>query len=156
MKILIYGFGNPGRQDDGLGIFFAEELEAWAAGEKLEGLTFDSNYQLNAEDALMLKENDIVIFSDAAAKQEEPYKFRQIQAGDKISFSTHSMSPESLLAFCWEMYSKKPLTFIMSIKAKEWDINGELTNEARANMNMALEFIKPMLKTPYLFTTPNN
>ena len=51
-KILVYGYGNPGRQDDGLGVALVEELEQWVATEKIPGLDFDSNYQLNAEDAL--------------------------------------------------------------------------------------------------------
>lgn len=148
MKILIYGYGNPGRQDDGLGIFFAEELETWSINEGLKDITFDSNYQLNAEDALLVKDNDIIIFADAAAKQEEAYKFRQIEPGERISFSTHAMSPESLLAFCKEIYSKTPPTFIMTIKAKAWEINGELTPEAKEYLNIALEFIKPLLKSP--------
>ena len=29
MKILVYGYGNPGREDDGLGIRFAEIIETW-------------------------------------------------------------------------------------------------------------------------------
>ena len=37
MRILIYGYGNPGRQDDGLGIRLSEELENWAHQQGLEG-----------------------------------------------------------------------------------------------------------------------
>ena len=33
LPILIYGCGNPGRQDDGLGPALVAELEAWARAE---------------------------------------------------------------------------------------------------------------------------
>ena len=40
MKILIVGYGNPGRQDDGLGAGFVEAVEQ----KHLEGVTVDSDY----------------------------------------------------------------------------------------------------------------
>ena len=57
LKILVYGYGNPGRQDDGLGIFLAEEVEK----RNLLSVTVDTNYQLNAEDALLASEFDVVL-----------------------------------------------------------------------------------------------
>ncbi len=30
MQILVYGYGNPGRQDDGLGVELVRRLEEWA------------------------------------------------------------------------------------------------------------------------------
>jgi len=32
-KTLIYGYGNPGRQDDAIGIMLVEKLEHWAGSE---------------------------------------------------------------------------------------------------------------------------
>ena len=50
-KILVYGYGNPGRQDDGLGISLVEMIEDWKNKKKLSYIETDSNYQLNIEDA---------------------------------------------------------------------------------------------------------
>ena len=65
-KTLIYGIGNLARQDDGLGIRLIERLET--AGPP-EGMSLESNYQLNAEDALLIAPYDVVIFVDAATGQ---------------------------------------------------------------------------------------
>ena len=62
MKILFYGYGNPGRQDDGLGIMFIEQIEQWIKDENLENIETDSNYQLNIEDAEIISHKDFVIF----------------------------------------------------------------------------------------------
>lgn len=35
IKILIYGYGNPGRQDDGLGNEFIKRMEKWVRSEEL-------------------------------------------------------------------------------------------------------------------------
>jgi hydrogenase maturation protease len=50
-KILVYGIGNPGRQDDGLGILFAEKIEEWLQNQGFINVEVTSNYQLNIEDA---------------------------------------------------------------------------------------------------------
>src|SRR5271157_2392117 len=70
-RILVYGYGNPGRQDDGAGVLLVEELAAWARSGERPWLTFDSNYQLNAEDALAAADQDVVIFADASRDQLE-------------------------------------------------------------------------------------
>jgi len=47
IEILIYGYGNSGRQDDGLGNEFIKRMEKWVRSEEL---TEDS--RLNLEKAL--------------------------------------------------------------------------------------------------------
>jgi hydrogenase maturation protease len=145
MKILIYGYGNPGRQDDGLGTLFVEELEKWAKSENLD-ITCDSNYQLNAEDALTVSENGLVIFADASKHAASGYNFRQIKPGGSISFSTHSLNPESVLALCKELYSKEPAAYLMTIEGYGWEVNAQLTAKARQNLDKALGFIRKFIK----------
>lgn len=144
MKILIYGYGNPGRQDDGLGVLFVEELEKWAKQGPLD-ISFDSNYQLNAEDAYEASQYDLVIFADAAREQEDDFVFRGMCAGDKISFSTHSMSPESVLSLCAELYGKHPETYLMTIKGYEWEPNAPVTDRAKQSLELAVKHVKTFL-----------
>jgi hydrogenase maturation protease len=145
MKILIYGYGNPGRQDDGLGILFSEAIEKWAKKDGIKGVTCDSNYQLNAEDALAMSKNDIVIFADAAKNKIKDIEFKKVKSGETISFSTHSMPPESVLALCIELYKKQPETYIMQIKGYEWGINGTVTKKAIENLHKSVKFIKKFI-----------
>ncbi len=149
MKILVYGYGNPGRQDDGLGILFSEAVEKWATKAGIAGITCDSNYQLNAEDAQAMSENDIVIFADATKNKIRDIKFKQIKPGKTISFSTHSMSPESVLALCSELYGKKPKTYIMTMKGYKWAVNGEVTKKAGKNLDKALKYTKNFILKKY-------
>ncbi|MCI5220757.1 MAG: hydrogenase maturation protease, partial [Candidatus Electrothrix sp. LOE2] len=73
-SVLVYGFGNPGREDDGAGVALAEHIRAAA----LPGVTTDSNYQLNVEDALLLSEHDIVIFADATRSPVDRFSFYRL------------------------------------------------------------------------------
>ncbi|MCX6985726.1 MAG: hydrogenase maturation protease [Lentisphaerae bacterium] len=145
-RILIYGIGNPSRQDDALGIVFVEKLQEWADREKLENISFDSNYQLNIEDAYDVSEKDVLVFVDASVEPIDGFFFRQIFPGDSISISTHSMSPESVLSLSEELYGKKPSAFLLTIKGFSWELDASMTDKAVKNLNSAIVFVMDLLK----------
>ncbi len=139
---LIYGYGNPGRQDDGLGPALVEELEKWLPPALRPRVTLDSNYQLNAEDALAMSAHDLVIFADATKEGESPFIFRPLMPEATIAFSTHSMAPGAVLALCEELYNKHPVAYLLTIRGYSWEPNEPMTSEATANLAAALEFMK--------------
>jgi len=65
-RVLIYGYGNPGRQDDALGNEMVKKIQDWIDEHKLKCMETDSNYQLNIEDAEKISEWPIVVFVDAS------------------------------------------------------------------------------------------
>ena len=104
-SVLIIGYGNPGRLDDGLGPAFAKAVEEFAPPE----LTIDSDYQLNVEDADAAAKHDIVVFADADTAGVEPFWLKEIQAGPRqIGFSSHSMTPEGVLALARDLFNAAP------------------------------------------------
>ncbi|MFP4466320.1 MAG: hydrogenase maturation protease [Candidatus Goldiibacteriota bacterium] len=141
MKILVYGYGNPGRQDDALGFLFSEEIKKLAEKENITGIETDTNFQLNAEDSLLLKDKDAVVFVDASKEDVEDISFREIRPAGKIEFSTHFMRPESVLAFAAETFNAHPRSYMLAIKGYEWEFNMPLTEKARRNLDEALEFL---------------
>ncbi len=149
-RVLVYGYGNPGRQDDGAGIALADELEAWALTAERPWLTFDRNYQLNAEDALEASGHDVVIFLDASRDQDEPFQFTAIGPSDSVSFSTHAMSPESVLALCRDLYGERPAARLLTIRGYSWEPNEAMTARARGNLDAAKAWLTPLLEDPQL------
>ncbi|NCA82313.1 MAG: hydrogenase maturation protease [Opitutae bacterium] len=146
LPILIYGYGNPGRQDDGLGVALVEELETWAKAEGLSGLVFDSNYQLNAEDALAVAESRAVVFIDAAKEGAAPFEFRRLEPRAEIAFSTHAMSPESVLAVAAELYGARPPAWLLAIRGCAWEPNEAPTPAALAHLVAAGNFLREWLR----------
>ena len=144
-SILIYGYGNPGRQDDGVGPALVEALELWQAADGFPVMTLETNYQLNAEDALTVAGHDLVIFADATREGDTPFTFRRLLPDNTITFSTHAMRPESILALAGELYGKSPETYLLTIRGYDWEPNGHLTPQAEANLAAALEFLKVRL-----------
>lgn len=143
---LVYGYGNPGRQDDGLGPALVEDLDAWLPEALRPRVTLDSNYQLNAEDALAIAGQDTVIFADAAVGEGEPFSFRRLEPEATIAFSTHAMSPATVLALCEELYGKRPDAYLLTIRGYSWEPNAPMTPAAAANLAAAREFLRQFLQ----------
>lgn len=146
-KILIYGYGNPGRQDDGLGIALSEAIGNWAREKGLNNVATDSNYQLNIEDAARISEFDLVVFADATKEKIKGYSVTSLKPSPKIDFTMHSVSPAFILNLCLEIYHKKPSAFLLHIKGYKWEFMKDMTPEARENLKGASGFLKKKIMT---------
>jgi hydrogenase maturation protease len=142
-RILIYGIGNPGRRDDGLGPVLIELLEA----VRLDGVDLDSNYQLNIEDALACSKHDTVIFADASETAEAPFAFTELEPAREIAFTTHELSSAAVLALCEELYGQRPKAWTLAIRGYEWDIGEGLSPRAEISLSAALAFLLGRLKS---------
>jgi len=142
-RILVYGYGNPGRQDDGLGIEMIKMVQEWIDRHELTCMTSENNYQLNVEDSEIISNMETVVFVDAT--QEESileYKFAKIDPSDeKIEFSMHAVSPEFVLNLSKKLFDKMPETYVLAIKGYEWDFKEELSDNARLNLEQAYQFL---------------
>ena len=145
-SILIYAYGNPGRQDDGLGNRLIEELDKWIESQGIEGIELESNWQLNIEDALKIADTDIVIFIDASNEDIEDIDFSVVEPSEgRSDFTTHSASPSFILALCIQLYGKHPKTWLLQIRGYSWEFQEGLSEKAEKNLLKALEFLKGKL-----------
>ncbi|HRQ29735.1 MAG TPA: hydrogenase maturation protease, partial [Saprospiraceae bacterium] len=146
-KTLIYGYGNPGRQDDGLGARFIDLCEEWVQTIGTGQISLDCNYQLNIEDAEIIAGYEQVIFVDASIVDEiDSYKLEKIAADNSsIEFSMHAVSVGFVLDLCQKIYLKFPETYVLHIKAYSFDFIEELTPAAQSNLEVAFEFLKRYL-----------
>ncbi len=149
-KILIYGYGNPGRQDDGLGNAFIERIDQWIKDQKLSNVFTDSNYQLNIEDASNISDKDVVIFVDASLEERDGFHITRVIPSPKVDFTMHAVTPNFVLNLCQEIYNKIPDAYLLHLKGYEWEMKEELTKGARENLENALEYIKKIIVSPTL------
>lgn len=136
MTLLVYGYGNPGRRDDGLGVRFAELIEAL----DLPGVTVDSDYQLVVEDAVEVARHDVVLFADADAAGPGPFFVESIgPAAPGIGFSSHSVRPEAVLTMARDHFHAEPEAWLLGIRGFEFNEFGEgLSDAAQANLDAAV------------------
>lgn len=144
-RILVFGIGNPGRQDDGLGPALVETLESRGAFPEVR---FEANYQLNIEDALLLSEHDLVFFVDASRNDIPGVRMLPVEPAEEITFTTHAIGPASVLALCQDLYNQLPRAYTLEIKGYSWEINESLTEQAQANLGKAVEVMEKVLKHP--------
>ena len=136
-KCIIFGIGNSGRQDDGLGWAFLDLLKK----NEFEKASFEYKYQLQIEDAELICNYDTVIFVDASKNELiDGYKFYTCKPSNKHSFSTHALVPETILYLSEHLYEHKPKAYILAIQGYEWELKNGLTKMAVENLNKAAEF----------------
>jgi len=148
MKVLVYGYGNPGRQDDGLGIALVEKLEEWAVQQSLDQIEFENNYQLNIEDAEAISGKDLVIFADASEEEIDDFCLSEVDGKGKLAFTTHSASPGYILKLCEELFHKTPRVLLIHIKGYEWDFKEGISVRGMENLEQAFLALKAFLKQP--------
>lgn len=143
-SVLVIGYGNPGRLDDGLGPALAE-----AIGQRnLPGVTTDADYQLLVEDAASIGGYATVVFADAAVSGREPFFFREVTPQAELSFSSHSCTPEAILALAVQMYGRCPRGYALGIRGYEFEAFGErLSERAQRNLAEAVTFLEGVIRT---------
>ncbi len=143
-KILLIGFGNPGRADDGLGPAAAEYFEK----KNLPGVTVECDYQLTVEDCAAAAQNDIVIFVDASVNCREPFVFEPLKPKESGSFSSHSVEPAEVLALAKKLFNSNVKGFVLGIRGYTFDMFEEkMTEKAGYNLQKAVEFLENILTT---------
>ncbi len=143
-RILLIGFGNPARGDDGLGPAIAQEVEDLS----IDGLTVDADYQLSVEDAAAVAEHEAVIFVDASVDGEEPFSFTRVEPKMQQSFSSHSVSPEGVLGLAEELFQARTEAYILAVRGYSFEMFDEkMTAKAVSNKSEAVRFLRALLES---------
>ncbi|NLF31841.1 MAG: hydrogenase maturation protease [Planctomycetes bacterium] len=141
-RILLIGFGNPGRLDDGLGPAAAAAVEALG----LPSVTVDSDYQLTVEDAEAAARHRVAILVDADETGCEPFSVRRLAPGRDLSFSTHSVSPEAVIGMAHGLFGGDVAGYVVGVRGYEFnEFDERLSERARANLDEALAWLRGVL-----------
>ncbi len=142
-RVLVLGYGNPGRPDDGLGPAVAASIDSlgWP------NLTAFDNYQLNIEDAIDVAAHDVVWFVDATKAGTAPYAVHGVSPAPTVEFTSHIMRPEAILAVARQYYGVVPQAFLLAIRGYEFEFVEELTPGAEENLRAALAMLTGRIRT---------
>ncbi len=139
---LVFGIGNSGRSDDGLGWAFLDRLQSM---EEFRGRV-EYRYQLQVEDAALVAEAEQVVFVDAY-RGELPGGIRW-QAGAPsadFQFSTHALAPRAVLSLCRDLYPATPPALLLMIQGDTWELETGLSAAAESRLERALEAFRASL-----------
>jgi hydrogenase maturation protease len=146
-RVLVIGYGNPGRRDDGLGPALAEAIDR----KRLPDVTVDSDYQLTVEDAADVAGYDVVLFADADTACREPFELRRISVDPddaRIRFTSHSCSPEGVLALAEQLFQSRADGYVLGIRGYTFNEFGQgLSDRAAENLDRAIECVEEALRS---------
>lgn len=146
--ILIIAYGNPGRGDDALGPALLENLQTLPQ-ELLQPVECLTDFQLQIEHALDLKDRSLVLFVDAKLNISKPIIFKQLQAAYDNSYTTHAMNPAAIMQVYQEIEkTAPPPCFLLGIQGVEFDLGASLSETAMQSLQIATNFVRQLLELP--------
>ncbi len=143
-KILIIGYGNTLRGDDGVGYKIAEIIEQW----NLDNITSFAVHQLTPDLAENIAKVDTVIFIDAVPVTDintAKLEIKTLYINPKSNNLAHHNNPEQLLSLTQAIYNKVPQAYWILVPAINFNFSEELSPISQKYVNLTLEKIKEVL-----------
>lgn len=138
-RVLVVGFGNPLRRDDGVGIQCVERLQATINDPPV---TFLTMFQPLPELVEWFKAVDKLILVDASADLPAGViERRQITCGDVHNRATHTITIHWLLSLCNAVYGCAPETVIFTIGGLDFGYGEGLSAMIELRLNRLVEYI---------------
>jgi len=143
---LVYGIGNVGRQDDGLGWAFVDWLEAQGLCSSAER---QKGYQLLLEDAQLISTKQRVLFIDATKDAAvESFTLERAAPRMDFSFTSHAISIPAIMATCQLCFEHLPIVHVLAIRGYEFELESGLTHAANQNLKDAIAHISSPAAAP--------
>ena len=141
--VLILTYGNPSRGDDALGPVLFDMLETHKQETSdLEKVDLLTDFQLQIEHAIDLENRQCILFVDAGLSCAEPFELRRLQAERDDTFTTHAMSPASVLSVYRQINRESaPPACLLTIRGYEFGLGLPISEAARKNLESACQFI---------------
>jgi hydrogenase maturation protease len=144
MTVLVIGYGNTLRGDDGIGYQVAETIAEW----QLSQVRSIAVHQLLPELAADIAEVEMVIFVDAVVTvnpAQPDITITPLVAGGDENFSTHIITPQLLLGLTQKLYAATPDAYLLTIPAIDFTLGANLSSIASSGKDLALEYLKSWL-----------
>jgi hydrogenase maturation protease len=142
--LLVIGYGNELRSDDGVGPKTAEVVAEW----NLPGVRTLVCHQLTPEFAVPIASAQCVVFIDATVDSQNSVELREVQAAGPDQLMAHAADPRILLRLAKEVFGRSPTAFLITIPVENLAFGDKLSGRAREGSRIALQKIRELLGTP--------
>lgn len=142
-RLMIIGYGNPLRGDDGLGWQAARRL----ADEVRDGVDVIACHQLMPELAEPLSRADRAVFIDAAPPGDPPGTIVmgsvQPRPADPGAF-THHLDPAGLLELARSLYGQAPPAELITVAGQQFGFSEQLSPPVQAALENIVRLMKAL------------
>jgi len=139
MRVLVLGYGNPSRQDDGAGHVLAW-LVARAIRKYGDEAVLWRGHQLLPEAVLEAEDIDVAVFCDASLlSYDEGYALEKVEPSKSGAdgLNIHTFGPGSVLAFAAEIPGRVPDGLMLSVSGDSFDFSDRLTPTCKERVRKA-------------------
>lgn len=141
-QLLVIGYGNTLRGDDGVGPRVAEGVDSL----HLPGVRTLTCQQLSPEYAEPISRADAVIFVDAALDASNEVQLRPLEPSQSSQFMAHAAGPRTMLALARDVFGHAPKAWWLTIPAKRMEFGESLSREAERGLNDAVGRVLQLAK----------
>ena len=139
-NLLVIGYGNTLRGDDGVGPRVAEAV----GGLRLPGVRTLICQQLSPEHAAPISLAQTVIFVDASVDAPKEIQLRRLTPNDSPQLLAHAADPRTMLALSRDVFGHVPQAWWLTIPAVNLEFSEALTPEAQRGCTEAVERIQSL------------
>jgi hydrogenase maturation protease len=139
-NLLVIGYGNTLRSDDGVGPRVAEAIEAL----NLPGMRTLICQQLSPEHAEAISRAETVVFVDAAVDAPKKVQLRLLEPSESSQLMAHAADPRTMLALARDVYGHSPKARCLTIPAVKLGFGEELSPEAQRGLEEAVAMIREL------------
>ena len=136
--LLIIGYGNTLRRDDGVGPKVAEAVEALA----LPGVRALAYPLLMPELAEVVSQARVVIFVDAAVDAPREVQLRKLTPAESSQVMAHAANPATLLALARDVFGHAPEAWWLTIPVEDLGIGEEFSPLAQRGFEWAMQEVR--------------
>jgi len=142
MKILVIGYGNQSRRDDGAGWLVVERLAALG----LPDVELQVAHQLEMDLAETISRFGVVIFVDAAVT-DSPHAVTRtlVHRNPEFRAVSHHMTPADVLALCRALYRKEPQVMLFSIRGHDFEFGMTVSPAVEDAANAVVKEIQELV-----------
>jgi hydrogenase maturation protease len=140
--VMVIGYGNDLRSDDGIGQRIANEIASW----HLPSVESVAVHQLTPDLADSLASTDLAIFVDACLPVENfDVQVQSLAPACDIDTNVHTGNPRSLLALTEAIYGNCPQAWWVTIPGINFEVGDRLSRTAESGGAIALVKIVQIL-----------
>jgi len=142
--ILVIGYGNTLRSDDGVGPRVTEAV----ADLNLPGVATLSCPQLTPELAEPISRASTVIFVDAALDGPREVQLHELAPADSSQILAHTATPQTMLALARDVFGYVPTAQLLTIPIENTGIGEALSPLAHRGCTLAIQKLKELAAQP--------
>ena len=143
MRLVVFGWGNDARGDDGLGPLLLARVAEREVGRR----DTIEDFQLQIEHALDLDGAEAALFLDAGRNTPAPFTFTEVEPQRGETFTTHAIAPEAVLeVYARTLGKRPPPSFTFCVRGERFELGEGLSAAAAERLETAWDFLQGLMR----------